>query len=112
MVTVFEICRVSWLVRSATYETIRSFSLFERTCASSAGGPGLNLGEQSAGRSIFGTVMSDCAIEEERGRRLKHPKQYSDPLISSPTCLSSCRQTTYLQSPHLVAILLALPPRP
>ena len=32
-----------------------SLSLSERTCASSDGGPGLNLGEQSAGRSMLGT---------------------------------------------------------
>ena len=35
---------------------ITSFSLSEKTCASSDGGPGLNLDEQRAGRSRLGTV--------------------------------------------------------
>jgi hypothetical protein len=36
---------------------IASFNLSERTCASSEGGPGLNLDEQRAGRSRLGTVQ-------------------------------------------------------
>lgn len=41
-----------------THETIRSFSQFDNVCASSEGGPGLNFGEQIAGKSIFGTDVS------------------------------------------------------
>lgn len=36
--------------------TSASFSLSESTCASSDGGPGLNFGEQIAGRSMLGTI--------------------------------------------------------
>lgn len=36
---------------------IASFNLSERTCASSEGGPGLNLDEQRAGRSRLGTAQ-------------------------------------------------------
>ncbi len=35
-----------------------SLSQLENTCASSTGGPGLNFGEQSAGRSMLGTRVS------------------------------------------------------
>ena len=38
---------------------IASFNLSERTCASSEGGPGLNLDEQRAGRSRLGTAQKD-----------------------------------------------------
>jgi hypothetical protein len=39
-----------------TYETSISFSQFENTCASGPGGPGLNRGDDSAGRSTLGTT--------------------------------------------------------
>lgn len=42
-------------LNQATNETIKSFSQFDKVCASSEGGPGLNFGEQIAGRSILGT---------------------------------------------------------
>lgn len=42
----------------ATHETSNSFNQFEYVCASSPGGPGLNFGELSAGRSILGTIPS------------------------------------------------------
>ena len=41
--------------RDGTHEMRTSFSLSEITCASSVGGPGLNFGEQMAGRSRLGT---------------------------------------------------------
>lgn len=43
--------------QSGTNLTSASFSLSERTWASSDGGPGLNLGEHIAGRSMLGTVQ-------------------------------------------------------
>lgn len=39
-----------------TYAMRASFSRSDSTCASSVGGPGLNLGEHIAGRSKFGTT--------------------------------------------------------
>lgn len=47
-----------------TYETRRSFSCCENTCASSAGGPGLKSGDEMAGKSRFGTV---CSKQFRRG---------------------------------------------
>lgn len=38
-----------------TYDTIISYNQFDSVWASSPGGPGLNFGEQIAGRSILGT---------------------------------------------------------
>jgi len=40
-----------------TYATRASFSLSERTWASSVEGPGLNFGEQIAGKSMLGTTQ-------------------------------------------------------
>lgn len=48
--------------------TSASLSLSERICASSDGGPGLNLGEQIAGRSMLGTVGGDHARSVESTR--------------------------------------------
>jgi hypothetical protein len=41
--------------QNATHASNTSFKRSDNTCASSVGGPGLNLGEQMAGRSRFGT---------------------------------------------------------
>ena len=43
-------------LHAVAHETIRSLSQFDKVCASSEGGPGLNFGEQMAGRSILGTT--------------------------------------------------------
>jgi hypothetical protein len=44
------------LGRKKAYVTRASFNRSDNTWASSVGGPGLNFGEQIAGRSIFGTM--------------------------------------------------------
>lgn len=57
-----------------TNVTRASFNLSERTCASSVGGPGLNLGEQIAGKSRLGTACSPNQFPtiSERKKGLKN----------------------------------------
>ncbi len=46
-----------------------SFNLFDSACASSDGGPGLNLGEHMAGRSRFGTGKNEIFFSVSPMRR-------------------------------------------
>jgi hypothetical protein len=46
-----------------------SFNLFDSACASSDGGPGLNLGEHMAGRSRFGTGKNEIFFAVSPMRR-------------------------------------------
>ena len=62
-----------------THAISTSFSLSDNTCASSDGGPGLNLGEQIAGRSRFGTGV-------EPGVNIYHAHIETADTPKNPSC--------------------------
>ena len=75
--------------------TRASLSRSDRTCASSDGGPGLNLGEQSAGRSMLGTAGREGGID---GRHLGPPMKPRSGAWSSGSAISAL-------TPHTTVVL-------
>jgi hypothetical protein len=66
------------------YAINTSFNLSDNTWASSVGGPGLNLGEQIAGRSRLGTIVIESRQGVNRTKDKKINKKHTqEPLVGS-----------------------------
>lgn len=88
--------------KDRTHVMRRSYSQFEYTCASSTGGPGLNLGEQSAGRSMLGTKSG----QRDRPDHGLHPISLMMPsvgLAESGSAISALIPQTIVVSPILTS---------